>query len=124
VLRDGGAADAARPHLERAVESLVPGEYRVESDLKKAALALAQDLRRAGRPVEALAVLDRLAAAAPGDPDPVLEAAKLLEHDLKDGRGARERAVELRARWLLKSGGARRAKGLEDAARRIARLGG
>ncbi|MFG0318387.1 MAG: ribonuclease H-like domain-containing protein [Planctomycetota bacterium JB042] len=122
VLRDGGAVDAARPLLERAAGELAPGTYRVPAEFRKAALALAKDLARGGAPADALAVLDRLAAAAPGDPAPVLEAAKLCEHALKDRAGALDRARELRARWMMRDGGARRMKGLEDAARRIARL--
>lgn len=122
VLRDGGAVDLARPHLERAAGSLSPGTYRVPREVQRAALALAADVRRGGDSARALEVLDRLAAADPGDPTALIEAAKVCEHDLKDRVAALTRARELRARWMLRDGGARRMKGLEDAARRVARL--
>ena len=124
LFEDAGSESLAAPCYEQACADLAPRQYRLDRDRRRAAVRHARLFRRAGEPRDALVVLDRLAEAAPDDPEPSLIASRVAERDLKDRPMALRYAYEHRRRLLSRGGGAKRADQLVDAARRIARLGG
>lgn len=122
LLLDAGDPEGAAVHLCRAQEELRDDAQRVAPEVRRATLEQARLLRRQSRPEEAIASLERLARAAPDDPEPPLIAAKIAEHDLHDRSCALQHALEHHARLASRPGGARRADRLVEARHRLERL--
>src|SRR5690606_19486428 len=84
-----GDGDAARRHLEGALELLPVGTPRDDVLLRLARLH-----RRAGRRNLAVDLWAEVAARPDGGIDPLVEIAKAFEHDRRDFRGAAEVVAE------------------------------
>ncbi len=125
VLLDAGDEERAVPLFERAaagLEEAVAG-CTGGGDLKKAALALAVIQRRRGEARAAVALLERLAAAMPRDPEGLVLAARIAERDLKALGQARECAAKALQR-LEARGGSGEEQLRERVMRQIERLRG
>jgi len=117
-----GVADRAVPYLEKAVDSLRGEDWRLEKDLRSAALGLARRRRKDGDSGAAMEVLGRLSQVIPADAEVEVELAKIAERDLKDRALALDHAREARARLSGRGGGRQKAALREGVAKRILRL--
>lgn len=104
MLLAAGLPDLALPRMEQALAGIRPDRFRQDRTVRRSALELAKLYRRKQATGQALALLELLESALPEDPEPLLLAAKLAEHDLKDRKLALRFAQRLRSRLKARSG--------------------